>query len=145
MMRPAPAHCGSMLEGSPITTEELAALEAVGLGAVGAKLLRRIEHDRQVIDWRDAKLEKLTFEMAQLKRMKFGRRANSSMPSRRPCSTRQSMPTSPPPKTCSRTCWRRRSLRGYLDDPALPIDNNHDEQQIRPWATVARTGGSQGR
>jgi transposase len=21
------------------------------------------------------------------------------------------------------------------DDPALPIDNNHDEQQIRPWAT----------
>ncbi len=23
----------------------------------------------------------------------------------------------------------------YLDDPALPIDNNHDEQQIRPWAT----------
>ena len=22
-----------------------------------------------------------------------------------------------------------------LTDPALPIDNNHDEQQIRPWAT----------
>ena len=22
-----------------------------------------------------------------------------------------------------------------IDDPALPIDNNHDEQQIRPWAT----------
>lgn len=22
-----------------------------------------------------------------------------------------------------------------LDDPRLPIDNNHDEQQIRPWAT----------
>ncbi len=26
-------------------------------------------------------------------------------------------------------------LTRYLDDPALPIDNNHDEQQIRPWAT----------
>ncbi len=27
------------------------------------------------------------------------------------------------------------ALTRYLDDPALPIDNNHDEQQIRPWAT----------
>lgn len=27
------------------------------------------------------------------------------------------------------------ALTLYLDDPALPIDNNHDEQQIRPWAT----------
>ena len=27
------------------------------------------------------------------------------------------------------------ALVRYLDDPALPIDNNHDEQQIRPWAT----------
>jgi hypothetical protein len=23
----------------------------------------------------------------------------------------------------------------YIEDPALPIDNNHDERQIRPWAT----------
>ena len=34
-----------------------------------------IEQDRHEIDWRDAKLEKLTFEMAQLKRMKFGKRS----------------------------------------------------------------------
>ena len=27
------------------------------------------------------------------------------------------------------------ALTRYLDDPALPIDNNFDEQQIRPWAT----------
>lgn len=27
------------------------------------------------------------------------------------------------------------ALTRDLDDPALPIDNNHDEQQIRPWAT----------
>ena len=27
------------------------------------------------------------------------------------------------------------ALMRYLDDPALPIDNNHDEQQIRTWAT----------
>ena len=30
-------------------------------------------------------------------------------------------------------CWA--ALTRYLDDPALPIDSNHDEQQIRPWAT----------
>jgi hypothetical protein len=27
------------------------------------------------------------------------------------------------------------ALMRYLDDARLPIDNNHDEQQIRPWAT----------
>jgi len=27
------------------------------------------------------------------------------------------------------------ALTHYLGDPALPIDNNFDEQQIRPWAT----------
>lgn len=27
------------------------------------------------------------------------------------------------------------ALRRFLDDARLPIDNNHDEQQIRPWAT----------
>ena len=27
------------------------------------------------------------------------------------------------------------ALTRYLDDPRVPIDNNHDEQQIRPWAT----------
>ena len=27
------------------------------------------------------------------------------------------------------------ALTRYLDDPALPIDNNFDHQQIRPWAT----------
>lgn len=27
------------------------------------------------------------------------------------------------------------ALTRYLEDPRLPIDNNHDEQQIRPWAT----------
>lgn len=30
------------------------------------------------------------------------------------------------------------ALMRYLDDPALPIDNNHDEQQIRTWATGRR-------
>ena len=30
---------------------------------------------------------------------------------------------------------RWEALTRYLQDPRLPIDNNHDEQQIRPWAT----------
>jgi len=30
---------------------------------------------------------------------------------------------------------RWEALTRFLDDPRLPIDNNHDEQQIRPWAT----------
>ena len=64
-----------MSEATPITAAELAALEAAGLGELGARLLRRIEHDRQEIDWRDARLEKLTFEMAQLKRLKFGKKS----------------------------------------------------------------------
>jgi len=64
-----------MLADPPITADELAALDAAGLGQLGVKLLRRIEHDRQEIGWRDAKLEKLSFEMAQLKRMKFGKKS----------------------------------------------------------------------
>lgn len=34
---------------------------------------------------------------------------------------------------CSLKRWV--ALTRYLEDPALPIDNNFDEQQIRPWAT----------
>jgi len=61
-----------MVDTPPIRAAELAALQAAGLGELGAKLLRRFEQDRHEIDWRDAKIEKLTFEMAQLKRVKFG-------------------------------------------------------------------------
>ena len=57
-----------MLADAPISAVELAALQAVGLGEVVAQLLRRIEHDRQEIDRRDGKLEKLSFEIAQLPR-----------------------------------------------------------------------------
>lgn len=33
------------------------------------------------------------------------------------------------------TLRRWAALTRFLEDPALPIDNNHDERQIRPWAT----------
>jgi transposase len=64
-----------MLATTPITADELTALEAAGLGELGARLLQRIESDRQEIDWRDVKLEKLTFEVAQLRRLKFGKKS----------------------------------------------------------------------
>ena len=35
-------------------------------------LLARIHRDAHQINWRDAKIEELIFEMAQLKRVKFG-------------------------------------------------------------------------
>lgn len=53
-----------------------------------------------------------------------------------------------PPMASEAQAWRRQAvhwnsartpwstmLTRYLEDPALPIDNNHDEQQIRPWST----------
>jgi transposase len=67
-----------MVEAPPISAAELAKLEAAGLGALGAKLVQMHEqlgHARREIDWRDAKIEKLTFEMAQLKRVKFGKKS----------------------------------------------------------------------
>ncbi len=36
---------------------------------------------------------------------------------------------------CSLRRWV--ALTRYLDEPALPMDNNFDEQQIRPWGDRA--------
>jgi transposase len=62
-----------MVDAPPISDAELALLEAAGLGELGATLLQRLTHARHEITWRDARIEKLTFEMAQLKRVKFGK------------------------------------------------------------------------
>jgi transposase len=59
----------------PLSAEDLASLEAAGLGHIGTKVLAHLAHDRHEIEWRDAKIEKLTFEMAQLKRVKFGKKS----------------------------------------------------------------------
>lgn len=42
---------------------------------MGAKLLQCLDHVHREIDWRDARVEKLTFKMAQLKRVKFGKKS----------------------------------------------------------------------
>ena len=67
-----------MAVAAPLSAEDIASLEAAGLGHIGAKvqaLLDRHAHDRHEIEWRDAKIEKLTFEMAQLRRVKFGKKS----------------------------------------------------------------------
>ncbi|HSW19642.1 MAG TPA: IS66 family transposase [Ramlibacter sp.] len=57
---------------APLSAAELASLQAAGLGELGARLLKQLTHAQHEISWRDARIEKLTFEMAQLKRVKFG-------------------------------------------------------------------------
>lgn len=61
-----------------LSAEDIASLEAAGLSHIGAKLLALVERqdrDRHEIEWRDAKIEKLSFEMAQLRRLKFGKKS----------------------------------------------------------------------
>jgi transposase len=70
-----PATLRAMVTAPPITAAELAALEAAGLGELGARLLAQIDKAHQEIDWRDAKIERLIFEIAQLKRIKFGKKS----------------------------------------------------------------------
>ncbi|WP_036517736.1 IS66 family transposase, partial [Nevskia soli] len=48
-------------------------LNATELKALVSELLVRIDEDQRVITWKDAKLSKVTFELAQLRRLKFGR------------------------------------------------------------------------
>jgi transposase len=57
---------------APLSSAELASLQAAGLGELGERLLKQFTHSQHEITWRDARIEKLTFEMAQLKRVKFG-------------------------------------------------------------------------
>jgi hypothetical protein len=50
-------------------------------------------------------------------------------------SAHESTTPPPPPGAIDYSLKRWAALTRYLHDPALPIDNNFDEQQIRPWAT----------
>src|SRR3954463_2444541 len=70
-MRRAWARSRPMVD-APLSTAELASLQAAGLGELGARLLKQLTHAQHEISWRDARIAKLTFEMAQLKRVKFG-------------------------------------------------------------------------
>ena len=59
-----------MIDISRIDRNKLHELDAQQLRSLTLALLERKDHE---IAWRDAKIDKLTFELAQLKRLKFGR------------------------------------------------------------------------
>lgn len=55
-----------------IDAAQLTELDAPQLRALATELLQRVGSDAREIHWRDAKIEQLTYEMAQLKRLKYG-------------------------------------------------------------------------
>ena len=61
-----------MLDATQIDPAKLKSLSEIELRALAGQLLERIERAAREIHWRDAKIEKLTFEMAQLRRIRFG-------------------------------------------------------------------------
>jgi hypothetical protein len=61
-----------MIDAPRIYASELKAMSPEELRSLASKLLERIDTDAKEIHWRDAKIEKLTFEMAQLRRVRFG-------------------------------------------------------------------------
>ena len=66
------------------TPDQLAALDEAALRDMTARLIERITAQSSELKLRGAKLEKLTFELARLKRLKFGQqseRLNSQQPS----------------------------------------------------------------
>ena len=62
-----------MIDIAQIDPGKLDELSADQLRELTRALLARTDHDGREIVWRDAKIDKLTFEIAQLKRMKFDR------------------------------------------------------------------------
>ncbi len=61
-----------MLDITQIDRDKLGELDADQLRALVGQLIERSGRDANEIVWRDAKIDKLTFEIAQLKRLRFG-------------------------------------------------------------------------
>jgi len=54
---------------------QLHTMDEAGLRDLVSKLLERVDDDSRQIQWRDAKISKLTFEIAQLRRVQYGRKS----------------------------------------------------------------------
>jgi hypothetical protein len=61
-----------MIETRPIDATKLDALNIDELRTLASQLLVRVDKSAREITWRDAKIEKLTFEVAQLRRLRYG-------------------------------------------------------------------------
>ena len=64
-----------MLDITQIDRQGLDSLNADQLRGLVSQLLDRSGRDAHEIVWRDAKIDKLTFEVAQLKRLQYGKRS----------------------------------------------------------------------
>ncbi len=67
-----------MIDGAPLHLPDeatIARMDPAELRALLVAYQQRDAHRQQEIGWRDAKIDKLTFEIAQLKRQKYGRRS----------------------------------------------------------------------
>ena len=62
-----------MIDIAQLDLTKLDELDAEQLRELTRLLLNRTGRDVQEIAWRDAKIDKLAFELAQLKRLKFDR------------------------------------------------------------------------
>jgi len=60
-----------MLDVSQIDPSQLSALGESELRELATRLLEQVQRSKHEINWRDAKIEKLAYEIAQLRRMKF--------------------------------------------------------------------------
>ena len=76
-----------------IDTTQLNQLDAPQLREVVRSLMGTVVAKDREIAFKQATIDKLTHEMAVLKRLKFAARAKPSTPSRRACSKRRSTPT----------------------------------------------------
>lgn len=61
-----------MQTAPPIDPVQLHTMDEAGLRDLVGQLLARIDNDGRLIQWRDAKISKLTFEIAQLRRLQYG-------------------------------------------------------------------------
>jgi transposase len=64
-----------MLDITQIDRQGLNSLDADQLRALIGQLLDRGDRDANEIVWRDTKIDKLTFEIAQLKRLQYGKKS----------------------------------------------------------------------
>ncbi len=76
-----------MLDAARIDPTQLDGLDAEQLRVLARQRLERTGRDAKGIVWRDAKIDKLTFEIAQLKRLQYGAKSEQLSAERR-CSTK---------------------------------------------------------
>jgi hypothetical protein len=102
-------------------------------------LLEQVKTNATEIHWRDAKIEKLTLELAYLRRMKFGVKSESLAAGNGTSSTKPWLPTWPPakpawPKSARRPKW------GRINRP--PRNRNANAPAVSPCPSNCRVSST---